>query len=166
LHLTGYAVLEAVWQNAGWQARVCEAGIVRGSPRANTHVGPLAERLATLYHGVLEVLEEWQPCAIAVEQLYAHYAHPRTAILMAHARGVFLLAGALRHLPIVGYPATHIKKLITGYGRASKAQVQSAIAAQLALPQIPQPPDVADALAVALCHYLTTARTLPRPIRS
>lgn len=163
LHVTGYAVLEAAWEVSVWQARVCEAGILRGTTRRAGSTASLAERLRVLYDGLIEVLEEWRPAAIAVEQLYAHYAHPRTAILMAHARGVFLLAGALRGLPVVGYPATRIKKLITGNGRASKTQVQYAITAQLGLEQVPQPADVADALAVALCHFLTNQRTLPRP---
>ncbi|MCS7272249.1 MAG: crossover junction endodeoxyribonuclease RuvC, partial [Gemmataceae bacterium] len=153
LRLTGYAVLQAVRQDGAWQPQVCEAGILRVNERRRG-AAALAARLRTLYDGLNELLDEWQPAALAVEQLYAHYAHPRTAILMAHARGVFLLAGALRNLPVVGYPPTHVKKLITGNGRASKTQMQYAIAAQLGLDRLPQPADVADALAVALCHYL------------
>jgi crossover junction endodeoxyribonuclease RuvC len=162
LHRTGYAVLEAVREEHAWQPQVCEAGVLRAPP-ARRRAEALAERLRILHDGLVEVLEEWQPAALAVEQLYAHYAHPRTAILMAHARGVFLLAGATRGLPVVGYPATRIKKLITGSGRASKTQIQYAIAAQLHLDRLPQPPDVADALAVALCHFLASARSLPVP---
>ncbi len=162
LHRTGYAVLEAVREEHAWQPQVCEAGVLR-APSVRRRADALAERLRILHDGLVEVLEEWQPVALAVEQLYAHYAHPRTAILMAHARGVFLLAGATRGLPVVGYPATRIKKLITGSGRASKTQIQYAIAAQLRLDRLPQPPDVADALAVALCHFLASARSLPVP---
>jgi crossover junction endodeoxyribonuclease RuvC len=102
---------------------------------------------------LLEVVDQFQPEEMIVEQLYAHYAHPRTAILMAHARGVILLAAAERGLATISYSATQIKKTITGSGRAPKEQVQRAIQRELGLAQLPEPPDVADALAAALCHY-------------
>src|SRR5207249_12032118 len=103
--------------------------------------------------GLVEVIEQFRPEAVAVEQLYAHYNHPRTAILMGHARGVVFLAAAQRGLPVASYNATRIKKTITGSGRASKDQVQRTIQRELGLAKVPEPPDVADALAVALCHY-------------
>jgi crossover junction endodeoxyribonuclease RuvC len=90
---------------------------------------------------------------MVVEQLFAHYDHPRTAILMAHARGVILLAAAQRDIPVVHYAASRVKKTITGHGRATKEQMQHAVQRELSLPRLPDPPDVADALAVALCHY-------------
>jgi crossover junction endodeoxyribonuclease RuvC len=105
------------------------------------------------------VLDQFKPAVMVVEQLFAHYDHPRTAILMAHARGVILLAAAQRDVPVHSYNATRIKKTITGNGRASKEQVQRTVQRELGLPQLPEPPDVADALAVALCHYY--ARKLP-----
>jgi crossover junction endodeoxyribonuclease RuvC len=74
---------------------------------------------------------------------------------MAHARGVILLAAAQRGVPLASYAATRIKKTITGNGQASKEQVQHAIQRELGLTQLPEPPDVADALAAALCHYYT-----------
>jgi crossover junction endodeoxyribonuclease RuvC len=89
---------------------------------------------------------------MVVEQLYAHYEHPRTAILMAHARGAFFLAGAQRGIPVLSYAATRVKKLVTGNGRAGKEQMQYAIARELGLAGPPEPHDVADALAIALCH--------------
>jgi crossover junction endodeoxyribonuclease RuvC len=90
---------------------------------------------------------------MVVEQLFAHYEHPRTAILMAHARGVLLLGGAQRNVPVLSYAAARIKKTITGHGRASKDTMQRTIQRELGLPRLPEPHDVADALAVALCHY-------------
>jgi crossover junction endodeoxyribonuclease RuvC len=75
---------------------------------------------------------------------------------MGHARGVIFLAAAQRDLPVVSYNATRIKKNITGNGRASKDQVQRTIQRELGLAKLPEPPDVADALAVALCHYYQT----------
>lgn len=117
----------------------------------------MAPRLKTLYDGLCEVLAEWHPHAMAVEQLYAHYEHPRTAILMAHARGVFLLAGAQYNIPVISYAATKVKKLVTGSGRATKEQMQHAVAKELGLAGPPEPHDVADALGIALCHYFATA---------
>jgi crossover junction endodeoxyribonuclease RuvC len=143
LNITGYAVIEAT----GAGPAVCEAGVLR-----NQREG-LAGRLRQLYDGLIEVLEQYTPAVMVVEQVYAHYAHPRTAILMAHARGVILLAAARRGIPVVSYNATRIKKTIAGSGRASKDQVQRTIQQELGLPAVPEPPDVADALAAALCHY-------------
>jgi crossover junction endodeoxyribonuclease RuvC len=98
-------------------------------------------------------MDQFRPAMVVVEQLYAHYDHPRTAILMAHARGVIFLAAAQRGLPVVSYNATRIKKTITGNGRASKDQVQRTVQRELGLARLPEPSDVADALAAALCHY-------------
>jgi crossover junction endodeoxyribonuclease RuvC len=144
LHITGYAVLEC----APGGPVVVEAGVLRGQSS-----GPLTERLAALYAGLEELLEQYAPQVMAVEQLYAHARHPRTAIIMAHARGVIFLAAARRGVRTVSYSATTIKKTVTGHGRAPKDQVQRTVARELRLPAVPEPPDVADALAAALCHY-------------
>ncbi len=147
LQVTGYAILESLPD--GPQVR--EAGIIRSSEgRATTE---MAQRLCVLYDGIVEVLEQFQPAVVAMEQLFAHYDHPRTAILMGHARGVILLAAGQRNLPVISYNATQIKKTITGNGRAPKEQVQRTIQRELGLNHLPEPPDVADALAAALCHY-------------
>jgi crossover junction endodeoxyribonuclease RuvC len=151
LQVTGYGVVEA---KASGPA-VCEAGIVRSTGPA----GDMASRILFLYNGIVEVMDEFSPEVVAVEQLYAHYQHPRTAILMAHARGVVFLAAAQRNMPVVSYNATRIKKTITGNGRASKEQVQRTIQRELGLARLPEPADVADALAVALCHLY--AQRLP-----
>lgn len=145
LHITGYAVLEVAQS-----PRICEAGIIRGKEKS---AAKLAERILFLFNGIVEVIEQYCPEVVVVEQLYAHYQHPRTAILMGHARGAILLAAAQRELPIVSYNATRIKRTVTGSGRASKDQVQRTVQRELNLAKMPEPPDVADALAVALCHY-------------
>jgi crossover junction endodeoxyribonuclease RuvC len=90
---------------------------------------------------------------MALEQLYSHYKRPRTAILMGHARGVICLAASLSTIPVKHYSATQIKKILTGNGRAPKSQMQDAVQRELNLATLPEPPDVADALAIALCHY-------------
>lgn len=144
LNITGYAVIEAT--RAG--AKVCEAGVVRGTARAS-----LAERVAEIHAGVRDIIDSLRPGVLALEQLYSHYKQPRTAILMGHARGVICLAATQFQIPVVHYAATQVKKVLTGAGRAPKSQIQQAIKFELKLEQLPEPADVADALAIALCHY-------------
>ena len=90
---------------------------------------------------------------MALERIHSHVNFPRTAILMAHARGAIMLAAAQRQTPVFGYAATRIKKTLTGNGRAPKAQIQHAIMTELGLDRLPEPHDVADACAAALCHF-------------
>jgi crossover junction endodeoxyribonuclease RuvC len=144
LNVTGYGVLEV----AAGGPKLCEAGVVRGRTRHS-----LTARVAEIYDGVRDVISSLQPVAMALEQLYGHVQRPRTSILMGHARGVICLAAAQAGVPVVHYSATQIKKILTGNGRAPKHQVQQAIQRELALLQLPEPPDVADALAIALCHF-------------
>jgi crossover junction endodeoxyribonuclease RuvC len=153
LHITGYAILEA--GTAGPNVR--EAGVIRTTE--GRQPADMAPRLGVLYNGLVEVIAQYRPAVMVVEQLYAHYQHPRTAILMAHARGVIFLAAAQYEIPVVSYNASRIKKTITGHGRASKEQMQYTMLRELRLAQLPEPPDVADALAAALCHYY--AQRLP-----
>jgi crossover junction endodeoxyribonuclease RuvC len=150
LRITGYGVVE----RDGARPRVCEAGIVRP---ADDGAKDLARRVLSVYSGIVEVIAQYRPEVVVVEQLYAHYAHPRTAILMGHARGAILLAAAQQQLPVVSYGATRIKKTITGSGRAAKDQMQRTIQRELGLARVPEPADVADALAAALCHYYQQA---------
>ncbi len=146
LAITGYGVLEF----SPPRPVLCEAGIIR---TADDKAIDLAEKVLSVYKGVVEVIAQFQPEAMAVEQLYAHYDHPRTAILMGHARGAIFLAAAQQGIPVISYASTQVKKIVTGNGRASKEQVQRTIQRELGLATLPEPPDVADALAVALCHY-------------
>src|SRR5580700_10218381 len=119
LRVTGYAVLETTRQ----QPVICEAGVIRSDEIEKD----LAKRVRSIYQSVLELIEQFHPRVVVVEQLYAHYQHPRTAVLMAHARGVILLAAAQGDLPVISYNPTRIKKTITGNGRAPKEQVQLTI---------------------------------------
>ncbi len=145
LTVTGYAVLDPARRGP----YIVEAGVIR--PRSTTK--SLASRLAMLHTGILEVLDAYPPGALALEQVHSHVRHPRTAILMAHARGVIMLAAALRGIEVHGYAATRIKKTLTGSGKAPKSQMQHAVQVELKLELLPEPHDVADACAVALCHY-------------
>jgi crossover junction endodeoxyribonuclease RuvC len=148
LGTTGYAVLRA----EGADVRILDAGVLTTSASA-----PLSERLVRLTDDFQEVLDQWRPQVIGVEQLYSHYKHPRTAIQMAHARGVLLAAAARCGATVSGYSATHIKRHLTGNGRASKTQVQQAIQAVFGLAAVPEPPDVADAIAVGFCCVTAVA---------
>lgn len=143
LNITGYGVLEVV----GRQLQLVEAGVIRGRSRS------LESRLREIHTGVAEVLDAFRPQGMAIEQLYSHYDRPRTAILMGHARGVICLAATLAEIPVYHYAATQIKKILTGNGRAPKSQMQQAVQRELVLATVPDPPDVADAMAVAVCHY-------------
>ncbi len=147
LAVTGYGVLRCGLNGP----QLVEAGVIRVS-RAQ----PLSRRLKELYDGIQEVFASLNISAVAIEQLYSHYERPRTAILMGHARGVLCLAAANAGLVVNSYEPTKVKKLLSGNGRAPKAQMQHAIQLQLGLKQPPDPPDVADALAIALCHFFST----------
>lgn len=149
LNRTGYAVIDFV------QNRVVlrEGGVIRSKADV-----PLEQRLHELSRGIREVLAEWQPEAAAVEQVFSHVEHPRTAILMGHARGALLLAIAESGLPLGQYAPRHIKLMLTGSGRAVKEQVQLAVQRELALEKVLEPNDVADAAAIAITHLYRTRR--------
>lgn len=140
LHLTGYGFVEVQSQTP----RLIEGGVLRMKTTP-----PLPERLAELHQQIVALLREHKVDRMAVEQLYAHYKHPRTAILMGHARGVILCAAAAAGVPVEHLPSTLVKKSITGNGHASKRQMQVAIASLCKLATPPEPPDVADAIAIA-----------------
>ncbi len=154
LNITGYGVLET----GGVSPKLCEAGVVRGTTRNS-----LTARLSQIYRGLTDAIASLHPNVMALEELYSHYERPRTAILMGHARGVICLAATEAGIPVVHYAATQVKKILTGAGRAPKSQVQLAIQRELGLPTVPEPPDVADALAIALCHYYLHDK--PSPLR-
>ncbi|MEX0654953.1 MAG: crossover junction endodeoxyribonuclease RuvC [Phycisphaeraceae bacterium] len=147
LLLTGYGVVALDGGPGLAEPRLVEAGVIR--LKAGTSV---EHRLVELHRELLALIDEHQPATLAIEKLYAHYKHPRTAIVMAHARGVILLAAKMRALQIAHLPATAVKKAITGHGHASKQQVQRAVQSQYRLAEPPSPPDVADAIAIATCH--------------
>jgi len=111
----------------------------------------LRDRLHHLYREVRACLRDWQPEVMVVENLiYARNA--QVALKLGHARGVLLLAAAESDLPVVEYSPREIKLAVTGYGGASKEQMQRMVQAVLNMPKPPQTHDVADALALAICH--------------
>jgi crossover junction endodeoxyribonuclease RuvC len=142
LKITGYGVVDFT----GHGVRLVDGGVIRLGAKS-----PLADRLVELEAELAEILDEHHPDICAVEQLYSHYKHPRTAILMGHARGVVLLAARRQKVAVAQFSANRIKKSVVGHGHAGKDQVQRAIGQVLRLKQPLKSPDVADALAVAIC---------------
>ncbi len=142
LQVCGYACLEM----GGDKEKLIEAGVIRIASGS-----AIEQKLNRLAEDTQSLLESFKPDVVAVEELYSHYAHPRTAILMGHARGVILQRCAQAAIEVRSFSATRIKKSLTGNGRASKEQVQKTIQTILSLPQIPEPNDVADAIAAAMC---------------
>ena len=150
LNTTGYGVVELTRRGP----RLVEAGVVRGKSRES-----MTARIEQIYTGVCDVIEATQPSVLALEELYSHYERPRTAILMGHARGVICLAAAQATVAVHHYAATQVKKILTGNGRAPKSQIQEAIRREFSLDTPPTPHDVADALAIALCHVFLHANS-------
>ena len=142
LQLTGYGVIDF----HPTKPKLLDAGVIRMNPKK-----PIPERLIEIESALDEIFTEHKPAAVAVEQLYSHYAHPRTAILMGHARGVILLVAQRHKVAIHEFAANRVKQSLTGHGHADKRQMQQAIMATWNLAKPPEPPDVADALAIALC---------------
>jgi crossover junction endodeoxyribonuclease RuvC len=142
LQVCGYACIES----KSGETTLIEGGVIRtkGVKAIETRLNQIAEDIDAL-------LARFKPEVVAVEQLYSHYAHPRTAILMGHARGVILQRCAQAGVVVKSFGATRIKKSITGNGHASKEQIQRTIKTLLALSAVPEPNDVADAIAAAMC---------------
>jgi crossover junction endodeoxyribonuclease RuvC len=151
LQVCGYACVETAGgvlrlRSGQVNPALLEAGVLRtaGGRAIETRLNQIAEDIDAL-------LAKFKPEVVAVEQLYSHYAHPRTAILMGHARGVILQRCAQADIEVKSFSATRIKKSITGNGRASKEQIQRTIKTLLGLSTVPEPSDVADAIAAAMC---------------
>ncbi|MCK4885796.1 MAG: crossover junction endodeoxyribonuclease RuvC [Planctomycetes bacterium] len=142
LHICGYAVLD----NDQNQMSLIEAGIFKTDRKKDM---PL--RLNQIAADIGSILERFTPDVVAVEELYSHYQHPKTSILMGHARGVILQKCAEAGIEVRSFAATKIKKSITGNGRATKIQMQRTIQTLLSLSELPEPDDVADAIAATLC---------------
>lgn len=112
---------------------------------------PLSERLETIYNDLYEMLEQFRPDSVAIEELFFN-TNITTGISVAHGRGILLLACRQRGVPIYEYTPLQVKQSVVGYGRAEKKQVMEMVKRLLHLERIPRPDDAADALAIALCH--------------
>ena len=149
LRVTGYGVIAVSpsKRSSGQAIEVLEAGVVRTKEGEG-----IAERLRKIHNALSDVIKEFKPDAIVIEKLYAHYDHPATAILMGHARGTVCLLAGIHDLPLASIASTQVKKSLTGHGHAGKAQIQRMVQHLLGLKKAPEPPDVADALAIAMTY--------------
>lgn len=143
---TGYGVVRRV--DGPRQAVLVECGVIRTRPR-----DPLPTRLREIYDGVCELIERHHPTALAVEDVF-YARNVRTTVVLGHARGVVLLAGAHAGIDVHEFPPAEIKKAVVGTGNASKAQVQFMLMRLLRLQSVPYPSDAADGVAAALTYCL------------
>lgn len=144
--ITGYGVI-VVHQNI---PQYLTSGVVKAEQKE------VPQRLRTIFTGLQEIMQSYQPTELAIEQVFMHQ-NPGTALKLGQARGVAIAASFLHELQVYEYSARQIKKAVVGYGNAAKAQMQSMITQLLQLSSVPQA-DAADALACALCHYHTHRR--------
>ncbi|MEY3231783.1 MAG: crossover junction endodeoxyribonuclease RuvC [Planctomycetota bacterium] len=147
LRLTGYALVDASRDKMS----LVEAGVFRVTKGAGNTALSVSARLEELDSDFRAALKRLQPDKIAIESIFAHHKHPATAIVMGHARGVLLLAVQQAAIDLVELKPTAVKKSITGNGHADKSQMQRAVQAYFGLAEPPEPPDVADAIAIAMC---------------
>jgi crossover junction endodeoxyribonuclease RuvC len=143
LDITGYGLIE----QKQLSLNVSEAGIIRTSSK-----DILSIRLDKIYSHIRDIISSYHPDICVVEQLYAHYRHPMTSVLMGHARGVVLLCCSQNNVRMQEYPAKTSKRAVTGNGNASKLQVQRVVNRVLRLKDAPRPLDITDALALCLTY--------------
>lgn len=112
---------------------------------------PFEERLKIIYEGINEAIEKYKPDFMSIEELFFN-DNAKTAIAVGQARGVIVLSAVNHGVEIFEYTPLQVKQAVVGYGRADKTQVQQMTKAILGLNSVPKPDDVADALAIAVCH--------------
>ncbi|MGB9605848.1 MAG: crossover junction endodeoxyribonuclease RuvC [Bryobacteraceae bacterium] len=139
---TGYGVIES----DGRRHRMIAAGVIRA--RAGE---PLADRLRAIAAALRDIIAQYAPAAVAIEDVFCA-SNARTALRLAHVRGVALLSAAEAGLPVGEYSPLQVKMSVVGYGRARKEQVKMMVRSLLALEETLASEDAADALAVAICH--------------
>ena len=121
----------------------------------------ISSRLYALYEEVINIINEYQPDSLAIEELFFN-TNTKTALVVGQARGVILLAAAQKNLPVAVYTPLQVKMALTGYGRAEKNQIGQMVKVLLHLNAIPKPDDTADALAIALTHAFSRKMDLAK----
>lgn len=144
--ITGYGLIE-IHGSKVQNLAILEAGVLKSKQNKN-----ISERLGEIYKSLNELFQEFSPNVLAIEEIYSVSQFPRSAIFIGNVQGVVLLAAAQRKIPVFSYFPIQIKKILLGYGRGTKLQMQKMVQRTLKLGDLPKPDDVADALAVALCH--------------
>jgi crossover junction endodeoxyribonuclease RuvC len=145
---TGYGVVEQDEQ--GGLHHLC-SGAIRLLPRE-----ALELRLKKICQGLTDVIAAYSPEVVTIEDVF-YAVNAKSALKLGHVRGVAMLTAAQAGLSVIAYSPLSIKSAVVGYGRAEKSQVQLMVARLLDLPAPPEPPDAADALAIAICHLHTSA---------
>jgi len=140
--IMGYGVIEY----NGSKARALDYGVV--STPSDMEI---PQRLLRIFNSVEELIRKYSPDAMAYEELFFN-KNVKTALIIGHARGAAVLAGARQAIDLYEYTPLQVKQAVVGYGRADKHQVQNMVKLLLNLDEIPRPDDAADALAVAICH--------------
>jgi crossover junction endodeoxyribonuclease RuvC len=143
--ILGFGVIES----DGQKNQLVDAGVIRTPVKEDDAV-----RLQTIFEELSDIIADTKPAEMAVEKLF-FAQNVTTAMTVAQARGVVLLAGQQAGLTIAEYTPLQIKQSLTGYGRAEKKQMQEMVRVLLGLKEVPQPDDCADALAAALVHANT-----------
>jgi crossover junction endodeoxyribonuclease RuvC len=141
LRTTGYGAIEV----GPGLLRLVEGGVVQPDPAR-----PLEQRLVQLHDGIVEVLRAVRPACVVIEELWTDYAHPQTAVLMGHARGVIALAAGAHGVSVHALAHAMVKRALAGSGAARKTQVKGMVVQLLGLTAPPRPDDVSDALALAI----------------
>ncbi len=149
--VTGYGVIKAVNQDLYYIGSGC----------IRTSEGELSQRLLQIFNGICELMDQYNPNEVAIEQVFMHQ-NPNSALKLGHARGVAMVACASHRMEISEYSPREIKQAIAGYGAAEKVQVKHMVVQLLQLNASPQS-DAADALAIAICHsYRANGNVLRR----
>lgn len=143
--ILGFGVIET----SGSKAQLVDAGVIRTPVKEDDAV-----RLQTIYEELSDIIADTKPAEMAVEKLF-FAQNVTTAMTVAQARGVVLLAGQQAGLKIAEYTPLQIKQALTGYGRADKKQMMEMVRISLGLKEVPKPDDCADALAAAICHSMS-----------
>lgn len=143
LNTTGYGLI----QGSGLKVNLLEAGFIRTSFRKG-----VPERLNHIHRALSQLILNSNPEVLVLEKLFSHWRHPTTAYALGQARGIICLAARQNNILVVEYPATRIKKAVSGNGHCSKMQMQRMIQNLLSLKETPKPADIADALSLAIGH--------------
>ena len=150
--ITGYGLIEADPGDIQ-KITLLEAGVLR-APKSMDFAG----RLREIYERMVELVNEFRPSSMAVEDIYSSQAFPRSSIAIGHVRGVALLAASQKKIPVFSYFPRQVKKALVGNGNATKAQVQRMVENTFALEEASRPDDLTDAIAIALCHASHSTR--------
>ncbi len=144
--ISGYGIID-VRQDRVQVPKLIEAGILTSKKESK-----FQDRLSEIHKGLVDIIKEYSPEALALEEVYSSGAFPKSAIHIGQVQGIVMLAASQAAIPVHMYYPIQVKKCLIGFGHGTKMQMQKMIQRTLGLKEVPRPDDVADALAVALCH--------------